>query len=434
MMTAAGPAFEPASPKRRTMPPEPEYPALYVHVPFCGGRCAYCDFYSVAEPGLAPAWLAALAVEIGHYRGLVPGFASLYLGGGTPSLLAPGEATRLMELLREAFVFLPDAEITLEVNPEDAVPEKLACWRGLGVNRLSLGVQSLHDPDLGFLGRRHTARRAREALAACRRAGFANLGVDLIYALPGQTEAAWARTLEEILGHAPEHLSCYQLTVEPGTPLAARQARGEFRPAGEAAEAELFRFTSRFLEDRGYLHYEISSFARGEGLTCRHNQAYWRHVPYLGLGPSAHSFAWTPAAPEDFLRGASSPPLSWTRPASPLGDPAWRGRRWWNHRSLADYVREAGRGPPPVAGGETLSVEQLRLEALMLGLRTRLGVPLSLIPPQSPEKSPLADLIAAGWLTLQGDRVIPTLKGWLLADRLPGWLCPENEGDDLPGF
>jgi oxygen-independent coproporphyrinogen-3 oxidase len=362
-------------------------PGLYVHVPFCGGKCAYCDFYSVPDVGQVAAWIDALEQETRHYREQFPCFATLYLGGGTPSLLAHADFTRLLKIIRNAFTIAPDAEITLEVNPEDATPENLSLWQGLGINRLSLGVEALNDANLAFLGRRHTARQARDALAACREAGFANVGVDLIYALPGQTEAAWAQTLAAALVYTPEHLSCYQLTVEPHTALGRRLARGQFQPAGDDAQAELFLFTHHFLEDRGYLHYEISNFARGADLVSRHNQAYWRHVPYLGLGPAAHSFD---------------------------------GRhRWWNHRSLTAYCRAAAQGAAPVAGRETLSPAQLRLEALMLDLRTKDGAPLSLLAQFPHSRASLPRLVGQGLLTIAHGCAVPTLAGWLVADRLP---------------
>ena len=375
--------------KSAAMRTQSVYQGLYVHVPFCGSKCPYCDFYSVPDLGRVPQWLAALASEIGHYPHQFPPFATLYLGGGTPSILSWGDFARLMDLLRKAFAFTPEAEITLEVNPEDATAAKLAFWQDFGINRLSLGAQSLDDAHLAFLGRRHNARRARQALAACRKAGFTNLGVDLMYALPGQTQDVWTKTLTEVLEYAPEHLSCYQLTVEPGTPLAERLAQGQFHPAGEYAQADFFLFTSRFLAANGYLHYEISNFARGEALISRHNSAYWRHLPFLGLGPGAHSFDGR--------------------------------RRWWNHRSLADYCHAASQGAPPLAGEEILTGEQMRLETLMLGLRTHHGIPLNLIS-SAEGAAQLQRLIDEGLLIIDGGRAIPTLSGWLVADRLPLWL------------
>ena len=246
------------------------------------------------------------------------------------------------------------------------------------------------EPDLIFLGRRHTARQTAQALSWVRAAGFTNLGVDLIYGLPGQSDADWRQNLEKALEFNPEHLSCYQLTLEAGTPLGARKAKGQIKPLPEEAERELFLLTSSFLTEQGYIHYEISNFARGQAFYSRHNRKYWRHVPYLGLGPAAHSF-------QD-------------------------GRRWWNHRSLDRYCRALAAGAAPVAGSETLSAAQRHLESLYLGLRTREGVALDLISPQPRGNMTLGELQEAGLVKVRHGRVAPTLKGFLVADRLPLWF------------
>jgi putative oxygen-independent coproporphyrinogen III oxidase len=323
---------------------------------------------------------------MGFYRDFASRFDTLYLGGGTPSLLTADELAVLLESLREQFEFSPDTEITLEANPDDLNPQVLKSYRGLGINRLSLGVQSFADRELAFLGRRHDAAQALNALGWAREAGFANLGIDLMYGLPGQTVEQWQGNLESALGFLPEHLSCYQLTVEAGTPLARRQAEARFQPLSEEMEREFFLFTSRFLEDQGYFHYEISNFARGKGKLSRHNCKYWNHTPYLGLGPAAHSY-----------RG---------------------GRRWWNHRSLEAYCGALSAGEAPVAGEEVLTPEQARLEALYLGLRTRDGVILSLIHGVLRGEIVLKEIIAAGLAEVREDRFIPTREGLVVADRL----------------
>jgi len=367
-----------------------ESPGLYVHVPFCRGKCHYCDFYSVTSLSLVSAYLEALDKEAQLYQGRFGAFDTLYLGGGTPSLLEGPQLRALMDCLRRHFSFSPEAEITLEANPDDLNPEKLALLQDLGVNRLSLGVQSFDDAELRFLGRRHTARQAAQAPAWARAAGFHHLGVDLIYALPGQTEAGWRKNLAKVLEFLPEHLSCYQLTLSPDTPLGQRQARGEFALPTEETQRRLFLFTSRFLEDRGYLHYEVSNFARGRAFFSRHNLNYWRHAPYLGLGPAAHSFDGR--------------------------------RRWWNFASVAKYCSVVNSGRRPVAGKETLTPEQLRLEACLLGLRTREGLPLSALgsAARTPALGRLAD---AGLVQVRHGRLTPTREGLVLADRLPLWLA-----------
>jgi putative oxygen-independent coproporphyrinogen III oxidase len=363
---------------------------LYVHVPFCKGKCPYCDFASGTDLSLIPDWLAALSREMAMYRDLALRFDTLYLGGGTPSLLAASDLGVLLEGLHVHFAFLEDTEITLEANPDDLTLEVLKHYRKVGINRLSLGVQSLDDGELAFLGRRHDAGQALLALAGAREAGFAHLGLDLIYGLPGQTLEAWRRTLESVLDFRPEHLSCYQLTVEEGTPLARRQAAGQFQPLSEETERQFFLFTSQFLEDRGYLHYEISNFARGRENRSRHNSKYWNHSPYLGLGPAAHSYL--------------------------------EGRRWWNHRSLEAYCQALAAGQAPVAGREELTGEQRRLEAIFLGMRTQNGVNLELVQ-QTPEGlAVVQELVEAGLAKVRKDRLIPTREGLVVADRLPLWL------------
>lgn len=372
---------------------------LYVHVPFCQSKCHYCDFYSIPESALIPVWLVALEKEAEIYKDRFDPFNTLYLGGGTPSLLAAPQITSLIDCLRRHFSFLPNTEVTLEANPDDLTLEKIRLYKDLGVNRLSVGVQSLNDRELALLGRRHNVRQTVEALGAVRAAGFANLSLDLIYGLPGQSLEDWTQSLEQALSFYPEHLSCYQLTYEPGTPLGRRKARGEVTPAAEEEERDFFLFTSRFLEEQGYLHYEISNFARieepgSEPYYSRHNCKYWRHVPYLGLGPGAHSFQ--------------------------------AGVRWWNTRSITQYCQDLGQDRVPVEDRETLSAAQLRLEALYLGLRTREGVPLDILRQTAGGERFLRKLEKEGLLKVKQDRAVPTLRGFLLADSLP--LCFMDRG------
>ncbi len=287
---------------------------LYVHIPFCKTKCPYCDFYSVTDATLISAYLAALDAEARLYRDQFPAFDSLFLGGGTPSWLGEAQLAALMKNLRRHFTFAPDSEITLEANPDDITADKLALFRDLGINRLSLGVQSFDEAELRFLGRRHTARQTEAAIDLIRAAGFTNLGLDLMYGLPGQTLDAWLKTLETALSFAPEHLSCYQLTLAAETPLrtpmARRVARGELSLPDEETQREFFLLTANFLTARGYLHYEVANFAR-QGpqagslchYCCRHNLKYWTRTPYLGLGPAAHSFHGRAALVEFFVSG-----------------------------------------------------------------------------------------------------------------------------------
>lgn len=318
---------------------------LYIHVPFCRSKCAYCGFYSLPdEERQIPRFLEALHREMAFHRRTFRSFDTVYFGGGTPSVLAPEQIGRTVEGLRNTFRIAPDAEITAEMNPADWSVSDLRTLRAAGVNRLNIGVQSLDDGVLSFLERRHTAEQALRAVRDAGRAGFKNLGIDLMYGIPGQTMEGWLETLAAAAALPVVHLSCYELTVEPATPLARRLGKFRLEPAGESLAADFFLATSRFLAGEGFLHYEVSNFAREPLSVSRHNTKYWRHVPYLGLGPSAHSFR--------------------------------ENRRWWNVRSLADYLASVEAGRPPVDASEILSQEQAALEARFLALRTARGLHL----------------------------------------------------------
>jgi oxygen-independent coproporphyrinogen-3 oxidase len=308
-------------------------------------------------------------------------FDTLYLGGGTPSVLAPKELGALMEAALSLPLVSDGAEVTLEANPDDVTADLLECWRDQGVNRLSLGVQSFDDDALRQLGRRHDGRQALAACELARAAGFSDVGLDLIFGRPGQSLPAWRADLEQAAALEPEHLSCYQLTFELGTPFGRRLRRGDLTEPDEETGRAMFLLTHRFLTARGYEHYEISNYGR-PGFRSRHNQKYWSHTPYLGLGPSAHSHA--------------------------------GNRRSWNPSGLTDYVA----GVQPQA--EWLSEEQLRLETLMLGLRTSDGVARDFFDagPASWQTT-LADLNKEGLLEVGAERVRPTTAGMLLADGLP---------------
>lgn len=362
-------------------------PGLYVHIPFCKTKCPYCDFYSETSTSLTSAWLQAVTQEALLYRDRFACFNTLYLGGGTPTVLDETELAALIEHLFNTFRFAPDAEITIEANPNDITAEKLTVLRGLGVSRISLGVQSFDEQDLSFLRRRHTAREAREALAMIRSYHFTSVGIDLIYGIPCQSGASLLATLVQAVSFQPEHISCYQLTAAEGTVFHEMKERGQLQLPDEAASENLFLATSRFLEQSGYLHYEISNFAHGEENRSRHNRKYWQHVPYLGLGPSAHSF-------QD-------------------------NRRWWNCRSVRKYCGELQEGRVPVEGAEVLSAEQLALESLYLGLRTGDGIDLVQVRSCNSTDTVLPQLLKDDYVKIIGARVVPTKKGFLVADRLP---------------
>ncbi|MGC9195180.1 MAG: radical SAM family heme chaperone HemW [Syntrophobacteraceae bacterium] len=374
-----------------------ELPGLYIHVPFCGSKCFYCDFYSVCSPSQICAWLKALRREMALYSEEFPAFDSLYLGGGTPSILDVRDLLELFESVAEHFAFGAVSEMTMEANPESLSLEKLKGAAGFGLNRLSLGVQSLDDVDLKYLGRRHSSAQALRALDVCRGAGFSNVSVDLMYGLETQSLKSWKNTLDTILEFRPEHLSCYQLTFEKSTSLWKMRQSGRVRSIGEKMEAAFFIWTSRYLQRRGYRHYEVSNFAAGPEFMCRHNQKYWRHVPYLGLGPSAHSL--------------SVKPMAGAYPDRNL-------RRWWNVKSVRDYCRLLSEGKKPVEGSEILAMDQVELEALDLGLRTDEGLAMSLLENYPQSQRVLSQWQKSGFIKVSAGRVKPTRRGFLVSDSL----------------
>ncbi|MBW2267744.1 MAG: radical SAM family heme chaperone HemW [Deltaproteobacteria bacterium] len=329
---------------------------VYVHVPFCDRVCPYCDFAVVATRVLASEreglYVDALLAELEERRSAFAGrrLASLYLGGGTPSLLTPASVARLVEAIRASFpAAAAEPEVTLEMNPGTLERERLPGFREAGVSRVSIGVQSFSDATLKRLGRAHAGDEARASLAAARAAGFANLSVDLILAAPGQGPAEFAADLEEALAFAPEHLSTYELTIEPGTPFALAAARGQLRRADEDAVLDMLDACEARLTAAGYRRYEISNYAK-PGFEAVHNRRYWLRRPVLGLGVGAFS---------------TDPPR--------VGMP--HGVRRANPRDLAEYERAAARGAFDAAADvEVLTPQIARGEAVFLGLRAADGV------------------------------------------------------------
>lgn len=261
---------------------------LYIHIPFCVRKCRYCDFLSFpCEASVRERYLAALIREIG-LRGHGQPVRSVFIGGGTPSLLEGEAIARIMEEVRRHFFLCELAEITLEANPGTVTPEKARLWAAAGINRVSMGVQSFDDGLLRRLGRIHSARDARESFRVLREAGFANLSMDLMMGLPDQSTDAWADTLREAVSLGPEHLSCYSLIVEEGTPFFEEERKGTLALPSDEDERAMYRFTVSYLAEHGYPQYEISNFARS-GFESLHNTGYWERVPYLGIGLGAAS-------------------------------------------------------------------------------------------------------------------------------------------------
>ena len=383
---------------------------LYLHVPFCARRCSYCDF-AIAVRREVPSREYADAV-IAEWRAWQahpawdrsPALDTIYFGGGTPSHLEPAALSRIIESLTADRSLATGAEVTLEVNPDDVTAERARAWHTAGVTRASLGVQSFDPAVLTWMHRTHRAEQVAPAVGALRAAGIAELSVDLIYALPPDLPRNWEEDLTKALALAPDHLSLYGLTVEPHTPLAHWVARRETEVAPDERYAVEFLTAHARLEAAGFEHYEVSNYARA-AKRARHNSAYWRRAPYIGLGPSAHS--------------------------------AFGRERRWNVREWAEYQRRAATGESLTAGSETLDDDALRLEELYLGLRTIDGVPAQYVdaavqdrwvgegwatasPPDplstfgSSPPNPLSTSVERG----SDARVRLTAEGWLRLDAL----------------
>lgn len=322
---------------------------LYIHIPFCIRKCPYCDFYSVDDLTSRSAFLEALLREIEMAADESLLFDTLYIGGGTPSALETGDIERIIDAVRQFHTILPDPEITIEVNPGTTDLQQLVGFRKAGINRINIGIQSFQAGNLQFLGRIHSKEAARQAIEWARDAGFENLGLDLMYGLPGQTKEAWLRDLQEAVGFEPEHLSCYMLTYGSGTPLDRQRMQGLFSPMDEGSLAGLFETTITFLQANRFEQYEVSNFERTDSrekisYRSRHNQKYWTFAPYLGLGPSAHSFR------------------------QPV--------RHWNGPDVYHYIAEINAGRLPIQEREHLNEEQQMIEWVYLGLRQTDGIPI----------------------------------------------------------
>lgn len=319
---------------------------IYVHIPFCQKKCAYCDFYSLTDLTLRQPFVESLLQEMALVTSHDVLSDTLYFGGGTPSVLTPRQIEPLMQQIRSLFTLTPDAEITMEVNPGTVSRDYLNFLKQIGINRINIGVQSFSSDTLEFLGRIHSPGQATQAIQQARKAGFDNIGLDLIFGIPGQNASAWQDDLKTALVFAPEHLSCYILSFEKGTPLDQMRKTKTFERAPERHIADLFRITQQILEDAGYEQYEISNYARngtgGKTWRSRHNLKYWSFAPYTGLGPAAHSYT------------------------APF--------RHWNVRDVGLYTAILARGHLPIQEREKTTIEEQITEALYLGLRTSDGI------------------------------------------------------------
>lgn len=372
----------------------PAKAGLYLHIPYCLRVCPYCDFaVTTGSPQKRSRYVRVVEREVVLWQGDEHfSFDTVYLGGGTPSTIEAEDLGRLLETVRGRLAVERGSPVCLEVNPEDVNRDLLGDWRDLGVTTISLGVQSFSRAELKLLGRRHDAEQVQRCVIWCREAGFETVSMDLIYGLPGQDLSDWRRSLEQLTRLAPDHVSCYQLTFHEETPFGRGLEKGVLKMHPERLQSAFFDLTHRFLGDAGYEGYEVSNFSRGRRHRSLHNQKYWSHVPYLGLGVSAHSF-----------RG---------------------NERWWNDRSVAGYERMVCAGEKPVAGRESLSPSQLALEAVLLRLRTREGLRLEEFRERygfdllARNCRRIEHYIGAGLLELESGRLFPTLRGMAVADSL----------------
>ena len=384
---------------------------LYVHVPFCKTKCPYCDFntYQGIENLIEP-FLTAITSEITCWGDALahPPVKSVFFGGGTPSYLPPGDIERILVAIQSSFKVDPAAEISIEANPGDL--DEAACVGILnqGVNRLSIGVQSLDNDLLNLLGRRHQASEAVEAFQSARQAGFDNVNLDLMYGLPNQSMEQWQKTLSSLIELTPEHISLYALTIEEGTPMHRWATEGKISEPDSDLAADMYQHAREVLAEAGYHHYEISNWSLPDR-ACEHNLVYWENGPYLGVGPGAHSRLgdyrfWTVLSPRDYNTKAATWADSGVQP-------------------LVDLVEAALQGIPTLGGWEHLSLETTCSETMFLGLRLLDGLNLSeasaIAGTDLAKKfqTPIQECLNLGLLEQDGDCLKLTMQTYLVANQ-----------------
>ncbi len=373
---------------------------MYVHVPFCASRCGYCDFNTYTAPELAvgaavdrASFDRHLAAEVSFARGILGGadvpVTTVFVGGGTPTLLHPAALSRILSRIRAEFGLAPDAEVTIEANPDSVDRAALEQLRQAGVTRISFGMQSAVEHVLAVLERTHTPGGALRAVADARAAGFERISLDLIYGTPGETLGDWRHTVAAALSTGVGHVSAYALIVEPGTRLAAAVRRGTIPRPDEDLAADMYELADEELEAAGLPWYELSNWA-APGQQCRHNEGYWRGEDWWGIGPGAHSHI--------------------------------AGTRWWNVKHPAAYVQRSVSGISPAAGREILDPSTRAVEELMLGIRMARGLLVSELSEQQQAEVPV--LADEGLAVASGGRLHLTRRGRLLADNVVRRLLP----------
>jgi oxygen-independent coproporphyrinogen-3 oxidase len=367
---------------------------LYVHIPFCQKKCGYCDFYSVTDMKNLQRFTDALIREIQLTAAQYPNhiYDTLYLGGGTPSILPIDLFAKIWQALHDSMRISGEGEFTIEANPGTLNRKNLSFYKEIGINRLSLGVQSFHDDDLHFLARIHSYKDALDSFFLAREIGFHNINIDLMTAFPGLSPNRFQKTLEMAVKLNSEHISCYTLIFEKGTPFYARMKKGELTALDADQEADYYEMANAILSGAGYQAYEVSNFAKDRRYFSCHNLKYWGHQPYIGLGPSAHSFL-TPV-------------------------------RWYNVKNLEKYLIFLEQNHLPIVKRENLKTGTLEFEYIFLNLRLKEGINLGEFKNifkkdfQEVYTSQLKNLESSGMIEKSGNHIRLSSKGWLLADEI----------------
>ncbi len=367
---------------------EKNYTGLYIHVPFCIKKCSYCSFYSIErDEVLLTRFRSALLAEMERKTAGI-NIGTVYSGGGTPTILPPEFWKKFLSILDEIADTSGVLERTIETNPGAVLSDNLAEFRKAGFNRLSIGIQSFDSSELKTLGRIHSPDQAIITFNQARDTGFPNIGIDLIYGIPGQTPDTWQSNLEKAIELLPEHISCYELSIENGTPIADLINKGELSKSSEEHCRKMYFLADELLKEAGYIHYEVSNYARGNENISRHNSSYWNRTPYIGLGPSAHSFD-------------------------------GKKTRSWNVCEIDGYLNLIENYKSPVEETEELDSQEIALEMLMLGLRWQAGVDIEEIEVRTGfriNEQYLDCMVRSGRVQVSGSRILPTTEGMLFAD------------------
>ncbi|MBU2018276.1 MAG: radical SAM family heme chaperone HemW [Bacteroidetes bacterium] len=367
---------------------------IYLHIPFCKQRCTYCDFhFSTSYQNYQDQMIEAMVSELIQRKSeITEKIETIYLGGGTPSLLDKKQLKQLLETIQNNYSVIDAAELTLEANPDDILPEHLVIWKELGINRLSIGLQSFRPEDLKWMNRAHSAEEAKNCVPLAQKMGFKNLTIDLMYGLPNLSLQEWEQNIQTVIDFSIPHISAYCLTVEERTVLDKKVANGEIKPLSEEEQSEQFQMLTSKLLANGYEQYEISNFSK-PGMHAKHNTAYWQGVPYIGIGPSAHSFD--------------------------------GNNRRFNVPNNAKYMNGIHSGQT-IFEAEVLTSQNKFNEKLMTGLRTKWGVDLKELDTihtiSDQFKNTLEDFINSNWVMKNKSRILLTETGKLMADHISSSL------------